>query len=120
MNLLLDMNLSPAWKPLLEDHGWQTQHWREIGAASASDAEIMTWAKAHGCCVVTNDLDFSAILAATRASGPSVVQIRGQDLSPTILGTTLLSVLDAARYTLQRGAILTLDVRTSRIRTLPI
>ena len=117
---LLDMNLSPAWKPLLEGHGWHTQHRCEAGAANASDAEIMAWAKAQGYCVVTNDLDFSAILAATRASGPSVIQIRGQDLSPATLGMTLLSVLDAARATLQRGAILILDVRTSRIRTLPI
>jgi predicted nuclease of predicted toxin-antitoxin system len=120
MNLLLDMNLSPAWKPLLEAHGWHTQHWCEVGAANAADAEIMAWAQAHGYCVVTNDLDFSAILAATRASGPSVVQIRGQDLSPATLGKTLLSVLDAARDILQRGAILTLDVRTLRVRMLPI
>ncbi|WP_058553943.1 DUF5615 family PIN-like protein [Thiohalocapsa sp. ML1] len=74
MNLLLDMNLSPAWKPLLEAHGWHTQHWSEVGAVNAADAEIMAWAKAHGCYVITNDLDFSAILAATWASGPSVVQ----------------------------------------------
>jgi predicted nuclease of predicted toxin-antitoxin system len=120
MNLLLDMNLSPAWKPLLEAHGWHTRHWCEVGAANAADAEIMAWAQAHGYCVVTNDLDFSAILAATRASGPSVVQIRGQDLSPATLGKTLLSVLDAARDILQRGAILTLDVRTLRVRMLPI
>ena len=120
MNLLLDMNLSPAWKPLLQGHGWHTRHWCEVGATNAADAEIMAWAKAHGYCVVTNDLDFSAILAATRASGPSVVQIRGQDLSPETLGATLLSVLDAERDILQRGAILTLDVRTARIRTLPI
>jgi predicted nuclease of predicted toxin-antitoxin system len=42
----------------------------------------MAWAKGNGFTVITNDLDFSAILASTRGEGPSVVQIRAQDLSP--------------------------------------
>jgi predicted nuclease of predicted toxin-antitoxin system len=45
---------------------------------NASDADIMAWAKARDWCVITNDLDFSAILAATHADGPSIVQIRGK------------------------------------------
>ena len=53
----------------------------------------MAWAKGNGFTVITNDLDFSAILASTRGEGPSVVQIRAQDLSPAALGPTLLAVL---------------------------
>ena len=34
----------------------------------------------YGFVVITNDLDFSAILAAGAVDGPSVVQIRTQDL----------------------------------------
>jgi predicted nuclease of predicted toxin-antitoxin system len=81
MKLLLDMNLSPAWVPYLTACGWQTKHWYSIGSADAPDAEIMWWAKEQGYCVITHDLDFSAILAATRADGPSVSQIRAQNLS---------------------------------------
>ena len=120
MNLVLDMNLSPAWIAVLQSHGWNAKHWSEIGAASAPDVEIMAWAKANDFSVVTNDLDFSAILAATRASGPSVVQIRGQDLAPAVLGSTLMSVLQAARDDLRQGAILTIDLRSARVRTLPL
>jgi predicted nuclease of predicted toxin-antitoxin system len=76
MRLLLDMNLSPAWVDILEAEGWETVHWHEVGEPNAPDAEIMVWARDRGYYVVTNDLDFSAILAATRAEGPSVVQIR--------------------------------------------
>ena len=79
MNLLLDMNLSPSWIPVLEARGWKATHWYSVGPVDAPDALIMRWAKEHGYCVVTNDLDFSAILAATRAEGPSVIQIRGQE-----------------------------------------
>jgi predicted nuclease of predicted toxin-antitoxin system len=79
MRLLLDMNLSPAWVDFLEAEGWETVHWHAVGEPNAPDGEIMVWARDHGYYVVTNGLDFSAILAATRAEGPSVVQIRAQD-----------------------------------------
>jgi predicted nuclease of predicted toxin-antitoxin system len=120
MKLLLDMNLSPAWIPVLEAQGWKATHWYSVGPVDAPDALIMRWAKEHGYCVVTNDLDFSAILAATRAEGPSVIQIRGQDLSPETLGPILVDVLRDHESALSLGAILTVDVRNARVRRLPL
>jgi len=76
MKLLVDMNLSPEWVRVLEEGGWEATHWSKIGDAGASDSEIMTWAKANGHVVFTHDLDFGAILAATKAQSPSVLQIR--------------------------------------------
>ena len=120
MKLLLDMNLSPTWVPLLEEQGWQTKHWISVGPSSAPDVEIMSWAKDRGYCVVTSDLDFSAILASTRAEGPSIIQVRGQDLSPATLGPTLIAVLREHSRALSDGAILSMDLRTARIRSLPL
>lgn len=120
MKLLLDMNLSPAWVDILEAEGWETAHWHAVGEPNAPDAEIMVWAKDHGYCGVTNDLDFSAILAATRAEGPSVVQIRAQDLAPGTLASTLVTVLRQYTANLASGAILTPDARGSRVRVLPL
>jgi predicted nuclease of predicted toxin-antitoxin system len=120
MKLLLDMNLSPAWVPVLGAAGWDATHWSIVGESTAPDAQIMSWAKDSGYCVVTNDLDFSAILAATHADGPSVVQIRGQDLSPSILAPILIDVLRTHADTLAAGAIMTIDLRAARVRTLPL
>jgi predicted nuclease of predicted toxin-antitoxin system len=120
MKLLLDMNLSPAWVDLLEAAGWESEHWCEVGETNAPDVEIMRWAKEKGYCVLTNDLDFSAILAATRAEGPSVIQIRAQDLAPATLGPILVKVLRQHSDQLATGAILTLDVRGARVRALPL
>lgn len=120
MKLLLDMNLSPAWVDILEAEGWETEHWHSVGEPNAPDAEIMVWARDHGYYVLTNDLDFSAILAATRAEGPSVVQIRAQDLAPATLAPTLVTVLRQYAPNLASGAILTLDARGSRVRALPL
>ncbi len=120
MKLLLDMNLSPAWVDVLKAEGWETAHWFDIGEIKAPDVEIMAWAKEQRYCVLTNDLDFSAILAATRAEGPSVIQIRAQDLAPATLGPMLLSMLHQYSDRLMGGAILTLDARGARVRTLPL
>ena len=46
----------------------------------------MALAAANGFVVLTNDLDFSAILAATRGHKPSVVQVRSDNLSPSNIG----------------------------------
>ena len=42
----------------------------------AADIKIMAYAAEHGNIVLTHDLDFSAILAVTQGTKPSVVQIR--------------------------------------------
>jgi predicted nuclease of predicted toxin-antitoxin system len=60
VKLLVDMNLSPSWVGRLARHGFEAVHWSTIGAATAPDSEILTWANEHGFVVVTNDLDFSA------------------------------------------------------------
>jgi predicted nuclease of predicted toxin-antitoxin system len=80
VKLLLDMNLSPSWVAHLTGHGFEAVNWSTIGAATAPDHEILAWAHEHNFVVITNDLDFSAILAASAVVGPSVVQIRTQDL----------------------------------------
>ena len=83
MKLLVDMNLSPSWIERLARHGFEAVHWSTIGAATAPDYEILTWANKHGFVLVTNDLDFSSILPASARATPSVVQIRTQDFSLT-------------------------------------
>lgn len=120
MNLLLDMNLSPRWCEILRAAGYATVHWSEVGDPRASDATIMEWARRNDYVVLTHDLDFSAILAATRAAGPSVVQMRGQNVLPSGCGPLLLKVLEEYATELLSGALLVADDAKSRVRILPL
>lgn len=120
MKLLIDMNLSPQWVASLEAAGLEAVHWREVGRATDSDAVIFEWAKAHGYVVFTNDLDFGAILAATNAAGPSVIQLRVQDVMPDRLAPRLMAVLRQFETELTEGALITIDERRSKARILPI
>ena len=79
IKILIDMNLSSEWIGLFEQQGWSAVHWSTIGEPTADDATLMRWAVTHGYIVFTHDLDFGAILATTRASASSVIQLRVQD-----------------------------------------
>jgi predicted nuclease of predicted toxin-antitoxin system len=42
----------------------------------------MQWARNNDYLVFTHDLDFGILLAHSRDSGPSVIQVRTQDVTP--------------------------------------
>ena len=120
MKLLVDMNLSPGWIDRLARHGFEAIHWSTIGAATAPDVEILTWANEHRLVIITNDLDFSAILAAGAVAGPSVVQLRTQDLLSDGAVRIVARALEAHREDIERGALLSIDEAGTRVRVLPL
>lgn len=120
MKLLLDMNLSPEWIRFLEQEGFEAVHWASVGSPTASDAEIMEWARQRGHVVFTHDMDFSALLAVTGANGPSVLQVRTQDVLPAAIGRDVVRVLTMRAQAFDAGAIVTIDKLKSRVRVLPI
>lgn len=73
IKIIVDMNLPPRWVNLLRAEGWAAVHWSEIGSPGAADTEIVRYAKDGGYTVLTHDLDFGAILAASAGNAPSVV-----------------------------------------------
>ena len=113
------MNLSPTWVEIFEKQGWRAIHWSTAGNARAPDKTIMEWANDHGYVVFTHDLDFGAILAATQAEGPSVIQIRTQDVMPDRLGDRVVQLIRQFEPMLEAGALITVDEIRARVRILP-
>jgi predicted nuclease of predicted toxin-antitoxin system len=120
MKLLVDMNLSPDWVVVLEGAGWETIHWSKVGDPRATDAEIMAWAKQRGRVVFTHDLDFGTALALTQAEGPSVIQVRTQDVTPPAIEKLVVNALRQFQSELEKGALIVLDEAHSRARILPL
>lgn len=120
MKLLVDMNLSPRWIPVLTGAGIEAVHWSALGANNAPDSEIMAYARVSGCVVLTHDLDFGAILAATHGEKPSVVQIRADDVSPDVIGTQVIAALRQMASELEDGVLLTIEPTRTRLRVLPL
>ena len=82
MKLLIDMNLSPKWREVFARQGWSAVHWSTVGDPRATDQVIMDWARESQSVVLTHDLDFGMLLALTNAGGPSVIQVRAQNVVP--------------------------------------
>ncbi len=120
MKLLVDMNLSPSWVTRLTQNGFEAIHWSTVGTATAPDDEILAWAHEHDVVVITNDLDFSAILAASGGDGPSVVQIRTQDLLSDAAVSIVANALEVRREDIERGALMSIDEGGTRVRMLPL
>jgi predicted nuclease of predicted toxin-antitoxin system len=104
---------------LLCNAGIEAVHWSTLGAANATDAEIMAIAKSKGYVVLTHDLDFGAILATTHGDKPSVVQVRSEDVSPDVIGKAVVNALQQMTTELEEGALLTIDPNRTRLRVLP-
>jgi predicted nuclease of predicted toxin-antitoxin system len=120
MKILIDMNLSPRWADIFFAHNIEAIHWSRIGLASAPDSEIMAYAKANNYIVFTHDLDFSAILAITQNDKPSVIQIRTGDISPDVTGQLVINALSTAAEELEKGALITIDLKKIRLQILPL
>jgi predicted nuclease of predicted toxin-antitoxin system len=120
MKVLLDMNLAPSWVVFLQEEGFEAVHWSAVGNPRASDNTIMEWARRGGYVVFTHDLDFSALLAAVETTGPSVLQVRAQDVLPESLGQSVVDCLRMHAAALEQGAIVSVDSISSRVRVLPI
>ncbi|MFP5230066.1 MAG: DUF5615 family PIN-like protein [Acidobacteriota bacterium] len=120
MKITVDMSLSPKWVKTLENAGIAAVHWSSIGKADAPDKEIMRFAAESQSVVLTHDLDFSAILAATRGGKPSVVQLRAEDISPDVIGSRVIIALRQVEKELEAGALLTIDTDRMRLRLLPL
>jgi len=120
VKLLVDMNLAPSWVPVLRAAGFDAVHWSAVGRPDAPDSVLFAWAREHGYVVFTHDLDFGAMLAATRAESPSVFQIRTQDITPAILSPRAVALLRRFQHELQAGALIVVDELRERIRLLPL
>jgi predicted nuclease of predicted toxin-antitoxin system len=80
----------------------------------------MAWARDNGYVVFTHDLDFGTLLALTHANGPSVLQVRGQNVLPEQLSPLVLAALQQYEAALAAGALVVVEQKKSRVRVLPL
>jgi predicted nuclease of predicted toxin-antitoxin system len=105
---------------IFEKEGYEAVHWSKVGDFGATDTSILAWAKEHEYIVFTHDLDFGAILAASKGISPSVIQMRTQDTFPESCAEMILTALNQFKGELEKGALLSVDRYKARVRILPL
>ena len=121
MKFLVDNALSPHLAVGLRAAGHDVVHLRDIGLASASDAEVFQIALADSRVIVSEDTDFGTLLALRNAVKPSVLLFRGiQDRSAANLLSLLQTNIAAVTGDLDAGAVVVIENTRIRIRRLPM
>jgi len=120
MKILLDMNLSPDWEKFFISYGIESSHWSKLGNPKATDKEIFNYARKNNFIVFTHDLDFSAMLAHSNSEGPSVIQIRNQNIIPEVSGEMILSIIESYKELIEQGVLIVIEELQHRIRILPL
>lgn len=88
--------------------------------ATASDTEILELARVEGKVVLTQDLDFSMLVALSNYGVPSLIKLRLSSAKPDVVAQRLLAVLPTVETELTEGAAITISDDSVRVRKLPI
>ena len=86
----------------------------------AEDSEILEFARQQNCVVVTQDLDFSSLVALRGYAKPSLITLRLFVSDPETITRKLLAVVPQIEEALTEGCAVTIDHLTVRVRRLPI
>jgi predicted nuclease of predicted toxin-antitoxin system len=114
------MNLSPRTVEALQRQGWDIVRVSDLLPVTASDEEILELAQREGRVIVTQDLDFSALLALGDYSRPSLITLRLSFTDPETVTCRLLDVVPGIEHRLREGLAVTIEDVSVRARRLPI
>ena len=78
------------------------------------------WARTHDAVLLTCDLDFGAILAASRTEAPSEEQLRMDDLMSDAAVALVAKVIGWYAADLAAEALVSVDAERARARVLPL
>ena len=120
MILIIDENLPPSWVAFLETHQFTAHHWTQIGNVGDPDDCLWDYACANNGIILSQDLDFSRMLALRGTRLPSVIQLRLDSPLPEICGLDVVELLKTYSTRLQQGCLVVLYPHQHKIRLLPL
>lgn len=120
MRILADVHIRPATVRHLNGLGHDVIRSSDILPEEAPDQEIIERAVAIGRVILTENLDFTDIIAISGATQPSLITLRLTDAGADNVNRILAYVLPKLEDLVAAGIIATVDDERVRVRTLPI
>lgn len=120
MKFLADMGISPKAVELLQSLGHDAVHVHEQGLDRLSDPAILAKARDEESVLLTHDLDFSELVAASGARMPSVISFRLRNMQPERVNRYLQGIVMQHGSALEQGAIVSVTEGQIRVRLLPL
>lgn len=120
LEFLANMNISPLTVEGLRKIGWNIIRVSEILNKKTKDIEILTYAQDHNKVVITQDLDFSTLLAVRGFKKPSVINLRFDNARPDFVKDRIIEIVSEMEKELEVGIVISVDETSARYRNLPI
>lgn len=120
MKLLADLHISPRTVEFLRTLGHDVVRINEIMSPDAADQAVAAEAARKHRTILTQDLDFSSIIALGGRKHPSIISLRLSSSRIEHVNTVLQKVLPTVESDLAAGAVVTVEDTRIRLRRLPI
>jgi len=120
MKFLADMGISPKASLFLRELGHDAIHLLDEQLHKLPDPIILEKARNEGRILLTHDLDFAELVAASGAHLPSVIIFRLRNMRPDNVSRHLVQIIQAYSVELEQGAIISVTEGQIRLRALPL
>ena len=120
MRFLADVGISPKTVDFLNALQHDATHVHDQELYSAPDSVILKKAREEQRILLTHDLDFGELLAASGTVSPSVIIFRLRNMHPDRVNTSLDSIINKHAALLEQGVIVSVDEGQIRVRLLPV
>jgi predicted nuclease of predicted toxin-antitoxin system len=120
MKFLADMGISPRVVEELRQKGHDAVHLIDEGLHRLPDGDVLDKTLRENRILLTHDLDFGELLAASGGRLPSVIIFRLKDMRAANVSRHLFSVIRQQSDALNRGAICSVTEHKVRVRYLPV
>jgi predicted nuclease of predicted toxin-antitoxin system len=120
LKLLADLHISPKTVHALRQSGYTISRVTDHLSPTATDRQIIDLAERLQASILTQDLDFSALVAHSGKASPSLLSLRVGNVSHQHITGLLLVLLPTIEKELEQGAVISVDDSGVRIRRLPI
>ena len=120
LEFLANMNISPLTVGDLRMLGWNIVRIPEIMDSKSKDIDILAYARDHNKVVITQDLDFSSLLALKGYEKPSVINLRFENARPDFITNRIIEIVKELEKELDEGIVVSVDEISARYRNLPI
>ncbi|PIX87329.1 MAG: hypothetical protein COZ31_10960, partial [Nitrospirae bacterium CG_4_10_14_3_um_filter_44_29] len=109
LKFIADIHISPLTVNELKKNGYDIIRITDKLPATSSDAAIIQLAYREQAIIITQDLDFSALIAQSGLNWPSVISLRLDNAKPDKITWILNAVLPQIKTELTEGAIISID-----------
>lgn len=120
LSFLADMNISPLTVSQLKGRGWKIIRSSDVMDKSAKDLDLLEYARRRNMVIITQDLDFSMLLAVKGYEKPSLINVRLEEARPDHVTSRIIDAVSEMEPELMKGAVVSVDETSVRYRHLPI